>query len=329
MTKELHDFLVSLGFDENATYYAPEDPAEASRSSLNAFIREHTPADEIPTTAFIRITGPAVQGHSAPAKTVGRVLTDFQGSIDAIGASLVGHRSQGGSLPNVITDRTEMSLIASPMPGSVVLEVAPTLERVEDAVQEGERLFDDETDPDTKSLAERAFDEFSDLLAELGESDADDTQFVEHLTELGQRVAGSVRTFCESVDRGDVDLSFEWSGPERPRAVTRLTHEHARRVAEVIKFADIENEDVTIEGTLVTVTQSPKDKLRIAEANGKESVIAIGTIPPAEIAALHTSELVRVKADKCVSKRPGGKVSTKLIGKSIECLSDPLPNMVV
>ena len=230
----------------------------------------------------------------------------------------MGNRSAEGSLPSAITSRTEMSLIASPMPGSVVIQVAPSLARMDDLYPEGLGLFDAEAELDAKPLADQAFIEFSTLISELREDDPDNSQFVDHLTDLGPRVATAMKSFCESIDKGVLDLELEWTESSRKAKTASISHSHAERTARLIASANIENEEVTIEGVLLTVTQSTKDKLRILEDDGQEAVVTIGDIPPAATYPLHTGERVRIRAEKRVSRKPGGTRSEKLVGKAVE-----------
>lgn len=314
----LDDYLTSLGYDAEATYDVPESPSDAALVGVNAFAREHSPELEPESTGIIHITGPCILGNSAPVKAVGNLLTSVQSAIDAIGASIMGNRSAGGSIPSAIAGRTQMSLIASPMPGSVVIRVAPSLARKADLYPEGQGLFDLEDELDAQPLADQAFIEFSNLIDELQEDDPDDSDFVEHLTDLGPRVATAMKNFCETVDKGILDLQLEWTEPNERTETARISHSHAKRAAKVITRANIENEEVAIEGLLLTVTQSEKDKLRIQKDDGREIVVAFGDISPATIYPLHTGQRVRVLAERRVSHKPGGKRSEKLIGKTVE-----------
>ncbi len=108
-TTKLDDYLALLGFDPEATYDVPENPADAALSGVAAFVREHSAGQEPESTGIIHITGPSALGNSAPVKAVGNLLTSIQSTIDAVGASLMGNRSAEGSLPSAITSRTEMS----------------------------------------------------------------------------------------------------------------------------------------------------------------------------------------------------------------------------
>lgn len=141
-------------------------------------------------------------------------MTQLQSTFEAVGASIEGFRALSGSIPSKIAKRTELALVASPLPGSVVLEVAPSIPRVEDFRSEGEQaLFDVETTIDAKTLADCAFEEFSSLLSDLSCETPDQDAFVKHLAELGPRVASNVQSLCETVDRSQIDVDFEWREP--------------------------------------------------------------------------------------------------------------------
>lgn len=141
-TTNLKDFLTSLGFSEPNTYDAPKDPAGASPASVNAFIRENPDNVEATSCGVIHIAGPSIAENSAPVKAVGGLLTFVQGTVDTIGSSLAGVRSSHGAIPSSISGRTQMSLVASPMPGSVVIQVAPMLDRNRSASERASLLFE-------------------------------------------------------------------------------------------------------------------------------------------------------------------------------------------
>lgn len=315
---DLNDYLASLGYEESNTYDVPKDPADASLASVNAFIRERSEDSEPTSLGIIHITGPSIVDNTAPVKAVGGLLTSIQGAIDAIGASLTGVRSSHGAVPSSISGRTQMSLVASPMPGSVVIQVAPTLDRTIDLYPNGTALFDVEEELGARPLADLAFSEFSTLIRDFEQSTPDDSIFIDRLTDLGPRVASTMKEFCESVNKGVMNVDFEWSEPGKSAETSFISHNQARRAAKVIDDANIENEEVTLEGILLTVTTSNKDKLRIIEDSGKEVIVTIGDISPSSLFALHAGERVVVQAERRISSRPGGRKVEKLVGRSID-----------
>ncbi len=313
--------LASLGFDENENYDLPEDLNELSTSSLRGFISQTFLSHSAEATALIHVAGPSVVGHSAPLRTVGGFMVHLQAAFDSVGASIAGFKSLRGAIPSSLAKRTELALVASPLPGSVVLEVAPTKPRLEDLYPEGEPLFDLEETIGAKPLADSAFEELASLMSELVVDEPNQDKFVEHLSELGPRVASSVRTLCDAVDKDGIDVDFEWRPPSGERKKVRVTHTYAKFVSTVIQNADIDTEPVKIEGTLVTITTSDKDHLRIREDEvdgaAKEVTLPIGDIPPEQLHGLQPGDRVQVDAERQVYNCVGGRTREKLVGVGI------------
>lgn len=316
--------LNGLGFDKGASYDLPENLNELSISSLRGFIDQTYLQHSVESTALIHVTGPAVSGHSAPLRSIGDFMIHLQGAFESIGASIGGFKTPGGTVPTALAKRTELSLVASPLPGSVVLEVAPTKPRLEDLYPNGEALFDLEKAIGVKPLADQTFEEFSSLLSDLVINKAEQDKFVDHLSELGPRVASSVQALCEAVDKGAIDVDFEWREPSGNRKKVSINHSFAKFASTVIKDAEINVESIHVEGTLVTVTTSDKDHLRVKEDLGEEQTkdmtLLIGDIPPEQLYGLRPGDKVAVDAERRISTRAGGRRSEKLVGTGIRKL---------
>lgn len=324
-TTNLIDYLKGLGYDDSVEYDVPESASDAAMAGVQAFVREHSDEPQPESVGIIHITGPNVEDNSAPVRSVGTLLTAIQDGVDAVGAAIMGKISLSGSLPSTITGRTQLSLVASPLPGSVVIQVAPTLDRMADLYPEekGEPLFDIEKEIDAEPLADQAFTEFSTLVKELGEDDPLKKEFVDHLTELGPRVASNMRGFCDSVDKGGVDVSFEWSQPGKEPESSFISHSSAKYAVTVIDNANIENQSVNIVGTLLTVTTSIKDRLRVLKQDGSECIVTIGSIEPADLISVHSGDKVSIEAEQVISNRPGSRQKEKLIGVSLRKVDSP------
>ena len=314
--------LESLGFSENENYDLPEDLNDLSVSSLRAFISQSYLQHSSESSALIHITGPSVVGHSAPLRSVGDFMTQLQSTFEAVGASIEGFKALSGSIPSKIAKRTELALVASPLPGSVILEVAPSMPRIEDFRPNGEpALFDVGTTIDAKTLADCAFEELSSLLSDLSCETPDQDVFVEHLAELGPRVASNVQSLCETVDKSQIDVDFAWREPSKENKTICVSHSFAKFAASVIKDAQVNVEQIHIEGVLLTVTTSEKDHLRIKEEGSsglsRDTVLPIGDIPPEQLYGLQRGDRVAVDAERQLFTRAGGRSHQKLVGVGI------------
>lgn len=317
---EMNERLQELGFDPNKDYDAPGTLEEASLQSIERFIGSTAHKEPRRSRGLFHITGPSVSGNTAPVKSVGNFLTSFQGIIDSIGASLKGNKTASGQLSADITGRTEISMVASPLPGSVIIQIEPTMCPENDLYPDGRGLFDLE-EMGIKPLADLAIDEFISLVTDIDPKSADSSKFVDHLSDLGPRVASSVKAFYESIDKGSMDIEIKWKDSNnRKSVVANVSHIFAHHAVNVINEANIENEIITVQGVLKTVTYSEKDKLRIETEDGSEKTISIGSIAPSSLLQLFPGEYVCIETERRISHKPGGGQKEKLIGLSISQL---------
>lgn len=312
--------LKKLNYDDSVNYSLPESGIQASLVSLHSFIEKNTGAKQRESMGIFHITGPMVKGNAAPLKVVGDIMTAIQDSVDSLGGALEGFTSLKGRVPSRITARTEISLVASPLPGSITLQVAPTLSREEDLRPHGQTLFSIE-EMGFSPLADQAFDEFSTLLEELSLDDPNKVIFIEHLTDLGPRSANSIQRICDVVSNAGVDIDFTWVEPGKQSCKTHIDHIFAKHASKIIKNANINCEEQLIVGTIVTITESSKDKLRIKQDGiDEDAIIALGSIELDDLMSISVGDRVEVKANRTTSNRIGGRMTSKLEGVSIRVI---------
>ncbi len=319
---DIRALLATAGFLEDEDYNLPGDLNELSSSSVRGFINQTVLKHSAESSALVHVTGPSVIGHSAPLRGIGEFMMTLQSAFDSIGASLEGFKALSGQIPDSVINKTKLSLVASPFPGSVILEIAPSTPRLEDLYPNGEALFDVEKEIGAKPLADSAFAELSRLMGVLSVEQIEQDKFIERLEDLGPRVASSVQGLCDVLDRNEMDVDFRWEEPSGERNEIRVSHSFAKFVSDVIKESDIHTEPVHIEGILVTVTTSDKDRLRIREDLGeggsKETTLLIGDIPFEQIYGLHTGDRVVVDAERQITTRAGHRSCEKLVGVRIQ-----------
>ena len=306
------DELISLGFQPGKIYPLPKDPMEASRESVEAFVCSHDRGCTKSSGGQIHITGPAVHRHSAPIKVVGNLLLNLQDGVDAIGAKIYNIFSDTGALPKSVTDRTRLSISASPLPGSVIINVVP--EYTEQGKSEQEFL-------EEPPLSDRAFKQLLELISSFPSIEKDQGDFVEKMAEYGSRVAAALSKICETVASGKIDIEMKWDGENGETICSYMTNDFAKEMGQMIANADIRNEQEEIEGSLITLTKSSKDKLRILTGENEEKTFSLGAIPLGSIDTFHVGDRVKVKIEKITSKKVGGKIRESFTGISIS----PIP----
>jgi len=195
---------------------------------------------------------------------------------------------------------------------------------MEDLYPDGrdQALFDLEDKIGARPLADMAFYEFSSLIKDLNAEEPGKAEFLDRLTDHGPRVASAMKTFFDSIDKGSLDIDFEWEEPGREPEMSGLTHEAARHASVVIQNAHIVSEYIHAVGKILTITLSHKDKLRVLTDAEQEAIIATGTVSIADVVDLRLGDRVDIEAERRVSRRPGGRSYEKLIGVSLRKLSD-------
>lgn len=295
-------------------------PEEASNRSLRAFVRNQLgeePADLKESRGMLHFTGPAIIGHSAPINAVGNVMMKLQAAIDAIGASKEGFSSISGQIPNRVKARTELRMEASPVAGSVVINVRPSMPRNEDLHSEEPTLFDPEGEVGIKPLADECFEDFLRILSSTTDDSPAYENLIDILSELGPRTSSAVRDFCSCLDDDMLDVDLRWEEPKSNPINGEMNHARAKFVSDVIKDADIEVEIITLEGMLMTSTVSKKDKLRIRTENGDEKTLSLGKIDTADVVYFRPGDEVKISAERRIGKYTGGRQKEWLIGITI------------
>lgn len=293
---------------------------EASERSLRAFVAQQTGDDAAglkESRGLLHFTGPAIVGHSIPISAVGSALSMMQSAIDAIGAAKEGFSSVGGQIPNRVKARTELRMDASPMPGSVVISVRPSMPREQDLNPDGQaRLEFDEVE--LRPLADECFEDFINILSSTIDDSPAHDKLIDLLSEFGPRTSSAVREFCSALDRDSLDVDLKWEEPKKRPLKGEMSHSRAKFVSGVIKDADIEVETVTLVGMLVTSTMSKKDKFRLRFEDGTEKTLALGKISPSDVSQFRTGETVTIKAERRIGRYTGGREREWLVGIAIE-----------
>lgn len=292
---------------------------EASERSLRSFVAQQAGADAAEpkeSKGLIHFTGPAIIGHSVPINAIGKALTAMQTAIDAIGASKSGYTSLNGQIPARIKAKTELRMEASPLAGSIVINVRPSMPRLEDLYPDGPTLFDLE-EQGVRPLADECFEDFLEILSSTSDDSPAYEGLVDILTGFGPRTSSAIREFCNSLDKDSLDVDFKWEEPRKKPIRGEMNHARAKFVSTIIRDTEVEVEETTLMGMLVSSTLQ-KDIIRLRLQDGTEQTLAPGTIPSEELMKFGLGDNVIIKAERRVAKYTGGHAKTKLFGISMQ-----------
>lgn len=272
------------------------------------------------SAGWIHLAGHGVEDHEARLASVAKLLGSLQTVVDAIGANLLNVKSRT-RLPESVTRRTTLMLEGTPGVGSLTFRVKPRLPGLDDANPQGEGLLG--WDDNTEALADRCIEELAGLLHKVDPSAPTQDGILERIRPMGSRVATSLRSFAEEVDRGDFDLDLTWHPTGRPTVKAELSATDARALVASIKANDLEKTDDTIEG--VVKTSSDSRKLEIEGSSGSETgvfQISRGDLSDSEIHQAAVFTRVRVRVSVIMREAPGGEVTPIYTAQSLDVIAE-------
>lgn len=296
-----------------------ESAMDASAESVRRFVGSSVfDARMIDSFGEIHIEGSGVKGNAAPMANVGDVLSNIQASIDSIGAKLRGRINEKGRIPSEITSLTSLDIVASPMPGSLRILVSPGKRGFDEVYpDDGDNLFGIGEDFGKRPLADLSLEAMIDLIKEVDLNSPDSKNFEIKLQEMGPRVASSMKSMFSSFAKSDFDVEMSWKEPQKRISKARVNKELAAHAVRVIVQSKADIEKDIISGSIITVTTSTKDRIRILDESGEDILISIGDISRMDLARFHAGSRVLVGVEKSVSYFPGGRTTVKYRGVSI------------
>lgn len=265
----------------------------------------------------IRFAGSGVRGHAVDISQAGELLAYWQGLVTGVGGAVEGNLSARGSLPADVVERTRLDLVASPSPGSVVLEFEPHADEASERYPEGQTRIDGESTP----LVERAVNEAMDVLA-LASSGLE-VDLADAFANRGPRVAARARDLAELAGISNLDIDTTWEVPGQGRKRVRATASELRSFAERLRIGSIDGEPATLEGTLRTVSDRRKIDLEVDDPadTSKKRVLSVDR-GDVDFAPFRVGEEVRLVAMLTVRRRPGGAESVAYTAERISSLTD-------
>lgn len=289
-----------------------ERGGDLARMSVESMTARHGEARELASVGAVRLSGAGVTGHAANLDEVGKIATLWQRCVTAVGAALEGVQSAAGRIPDRVVFQTQLQLVASPGPGSVVLALSPKSDPFGRRADEERPFFLME-----RPLADRASEELINLLAAASSAGPADDELSNLFRYLGPRVGTSVKALANALDRGHFDFEVSWEEPERPTRRAAVPAGTSGWLRDFVSGRELDSGEDTIEGTIRTV--SDFSKWAVDTGAGIRSVDA-SALPVEVIRAVRVGDNVRIHVRVDVTERPDGATTTRLSGTRIEQL---------
>lgn len=298
-----------------------ERPQDLNRLSMQGLWGASVVARVVRSMGSIRIAGPNVLEHQARLDAAGHILVSFQKLVNAAGAARRGIRSNRGSLPGDVLTLTQLKLMMQPLPGSMVFEIGPeSLPETELVGDKGVAILDQAHRQFVDECVEDAIRLMS-VAHGLG-ADADKSEFVHMIESGGPRVAVAVREFAKGVEQSALDVNLEWREPERETARATFTPSDAELVRKLVVARELDQEEVTLTGRLVTLSTEDRWQLDIGE--DARIVVDATTLPEeVDVTQFRLREIIVLVAKPVVRELPGGATVTTYRAVSARPLSTP------
>lgn len=280
-----------------------ETPDDLARMSIESFIVSHGGDPRLDAShGTLHLSGPGVVGHSAPLSDVSSLGGAWQRAVTAVAASLEGFRQVRGRVKDDIQRRSEIVMTAAPAPGSLVLHIGPKAPPLAEAEPNGQTPLLGERD---RPLADLATERLIVLLDELGKAHPEESADLaaEQLRGLGPRVGSAIRSLAAAVEASNITLTVDWEEPERQRRHAAWTTSEATWVRQFVDGRDLDAEDVTFTGTVVTVSTAQRWRI---DRDGEPVFLDASEVPRDVVHAVAVDDEVEVLARLAVRVQADG-----------------------
>lgn len=325
-TSEAARLLREAGYslDDVPARTRPVVPGDFTRRSIERIAREASGTSRvIPSRGVVHLTGDGVQGHSAPMAQVALLLSRFQAVVHSIGASLE-HNVSRHRLPDSILARTALVIDASPQPGSLIVNIHPELDGMDDVYPQGVHLL---PDPHHElSLADRSIDVFSKLISRVSSLEPTQDSALKTIKPFGPRVAKSLCEFAAGIGRARFDFALNWAAPAAETISATLSTTEASALTEALRSHELEPTEDLITGQVVTASSRLRLEIRGSSSVDADATFRVdrGELSDADIARAPVFSTVQVRARVEWEEKPGGETVARYVARSLEVLALPM-----
>ncbi|GGJ20365.1 hypothetical protein [Paenarthrobacter histidinolovorans] len=285
---------------------------DLSRVSMERHQGKSVLARDAPSVGALRLSGQGVTGHEAALDDVTSLGLAFQRLVTAIGASLGGFTNIRGPIPKEFSAKTILGLRAAPRPGSIILDLMPRLDPIRELRHKGELFNDSDT-----QLVDAVMSELEVLVNAAADHQPgrNDSPFSAEVRSLGPRAASALKGFALAASTSHFDLDMTWSQPLHATTRFHLSARDAVFIAQVISGQKLDAENVTVHGTLRTVSHGKKWEL-LASEFGNIS-IDVSELEGRPWAEWNPDDLVEVDAAMTITQAPGRPSTRSLVAQRI------------
>ena len=148
------------------------------------------------------------------------------------------------------------------------------------------------------------------------------SEFLSQVSALGPRAASSIRDFTKALAGASFDADVEWRQPNRPTRRVHLTSSTAGLIAQVIEAAELDVDDVVIDGVVLTVSTVQKQAWLIQR--GPDDLVSVrhGHLPSSQTLGIATGERIRIQAQMRTTVSNTGVSRTVYEAQGVERIAE-------
>lgn len=202
-----------------------------------------------------RFFGASTDNHAMDVKPAAKALIALQDVLSAIGATLSDHRGLVGQLPASIVDATRLTLSPVVASGSVIFTLQSPLpaEDLLSGIEEDDALLDHSV---TRLIE----------ILNTAETSGEDPEILsEMLHQTGPRTASHLFNLTDALLSEDVGLGLEWLNGKGGQRSAQISRHAAGFLRALAKTSSVQTENVTISGTLSTISKNHQQELTLED----------------------------------------------------------------
>ena len=308
LQQRLEQYVESLSHDD-VHRLSQRTPQDWSRRGIEAMTERLGDPRELTSRGVLRFHGGGVDGHRASLSSVGLLAEAWQRAVTAVGAALEGHKAVRGKIPSGISERTSLMLEAAPEPGSVIFNITPKGDALEEIEPEGQRSLME--DYRGRPLVDKASERVVSLIGDLANANLEATDSLARtLGDLGARVGANLSHLANMISKSDIAVDLSWEEPRHETIRSRVSPEQARWISSFITQRELTRETDELTGYLKTVSGG-EDKWRVELDDGTPLRLVATGISGDVAAKYNVYDRVIMTVEITHSVRPdGGNEST-------------------
>lgn len=300
-----------------------EDPSELGLLSFRDFIREHSTESPGTSSGYLRLTGPGIVGSSGSVEGIALTLLHFQRLVLASAMSIEGRKGLRGPAPALIEEKAKLNIVASPVPGSLILEFSPAMDPDTEFTRDHQPALFDDSDHRVQ-LIDLAMESAISLMESAKYTQEAETadEFLHEVADRGPRVASALKDLTSNLQTVQMAPTLMWERVNGDRRRVTLSSSDLVKISGAIVDRSLEQEEIVLVGIVRTVSDISAWELELTSGNRVR--INASKIAEQDISRIHVGMAISVRTAATQHISPTSEERINYQAISFEIPTDPL-----